>query len=305
MFCFLIAAAIKGLSNYTQNILLIITIILGVLHFTFEIRQLIYSPLSWITDIWNYFDMGAILFSVTTSIVWLQSSAMPVWAVTISILLLEFKFTTFFRAIEFGGTHWAMIIGVIQNSLSFFVIIGFILFAFAHSLYILLRPTNDNLNNSQELNTNMFANLDTALLAVYMMLTGNSFSVSNWSLAENITLTILIILFSFFTTIYLMNLFIGLLSNFIGETNKKELFLLQRAKILSEIELFYMLPYQRRKNNWFPEFIFSLDKLYEVVSKIKNNNWDDDIEKPLLPSTLLKIIQFYDKTNYFDYTILG
>ncbi|RIB00036.1 hypothetical protein C2G38_2235919 [Gigaspora rosea] len=57
MFCFLIAATIKGLSNCTQNLLLIITIILGVLHLTFEIRQFIYSPLSWITDIWNYFGI--------------------------------------------------------------------------------------------------------------------------------------------------------------------------------------------------------------------------------------------------------
>ncbi|RIB15999.1 hypothetical protein C2G38_2038940 [Gigaspora rosea] len=113
----------------------------------------------------------------------------------------------------------------------------------------------DNLNNSEESNTNMFINLDTAYLAVYMMLTGDSSSVSNWSLTDNLTLTFLLILFSFFTTIYLMNLFIGLLSDSISNTNKKELFLFQKAKIISEIELFYMLPYQRRKNNWFPELL--------------------------------------------------
>ncbi|RIB30287.1 hypothetical protein C2G38_2136427 [Gigaspora rosea] len=297
MVCFLIVATIKGLSNYTQNLLLFTTIILGILHLIFEIRQFIYFPLSWISDIWNYFDIGAILFPTLTSIDWLQSSTTPIWAITISILLLELKFITFFRAIEFGGTHWVMIIGVIQHSLSFFVIIGFIMFAFAHSLHILLRQTTDtsnDLNNSEESDTNMFTNLDTAYLAVYMMLTGDSSYLSNWSLTENLTLTILIILFSFFTTIYLMNLFIGLLSNFISETNKKDLFLLQRAKILSEIELFYMLPYQRRKNNWFPEIMFSLDKFYEVVYKIQNNNWDEAFEIPFIPDTLLKIVNLYE-----------
>ncbi|KAF0562004.1 transient receptor potential cation channel subfamily a member 1-like [Gigaspora margarita] len=290
MLSFLIVATIKELSTNTQNLLLITTIILGILHLTFEIRQCIYSPLTWITDIWNYFDIGAILFPVLTSIDWLQSSTTPIWAITISILLLELKFVTFFRTIEFGGTHWAMIIGVIQHSLSFFVIIGFIMFAFAHSLYILLRPISNDLNNSEELNTNMFTNLYTTYLAVYMILTGDSSSLSDWSSTGNLTLIVLVVLFSFFTTIYLMNLFIGLLSNFISETNKKELFLLQRAKILSEIELFYMLPYQRRKNNWFPEIIFyrfSLDKLYDIVTKIQNNNWDDTIEKPYLPNSLL------------------
>ncbi|KAF0556441.1 transient receptor potential cation channel subfamily a member 1-like [Gigaspora margarita] len=296
MLCFLVVATINELSNNTQNLLLIITIILGSLHLTFEIRQCINSPLSWITDIWNYFDIGAILFPVLTSIDWLQSSTTPIWAITISILLLELKFVTFFRAIEFGGAHWAMIIGVIQNSLSFFVIIGFIMFAFAHSLYVLLRPMSNDLNNLEELNTNMFTNLYTAYLAVYMMLTGDSSSLSDWSSTGNLILIVLIVLFSFFTTIYLMNLFIGLLSNFISESNKKELFLLQRAKILSEIELFYMLPYQRRKNEWFPELIFyrfSLDKLYDIVTKIQDNKWDDTIDKPYLPNLLLKIISKY------------
>ncbi|KAF0520693.1 transient receptor potential cation channel subfamily a member 1-like [Gigaspora margarita] len=174
MFCFLIVAMIKELSNNTRNLLLFTTIILGILHLIFEIRQFIYFPLPWITNIWNYFDIGAILFPTLTSIDWLQSSTTPIWAITISILLLGLKFITFFRAIEFGGTHWVMIIEVIQYSLLFFVIIGFIMFAFAHSLRILLRQTIDtsnDLNNLEESDTNMFTNLDTAYLAVYMMLT--------------------------------------------------------------------------------------------------------------------------------------
>ncbi|CAG8799923.1 16608_t:CDS:2, partial [Racocetra persica] len=72
--------------------------------------------------------------------------------------------------------------------------------------------------------------------------------------------------------------------------------------ILSEIELFYMLPHQRRKNNWFPELIFSLDKLYDIITKIQHNNWDDAVT-PFVPNTLLKIIdkdQLKDKENLFQ-----
>ncbi|CAG8734394.1 2263_t:CDS:1, partial [Racocetra fulgida] len=36
---------------------------------------------------------------------------------------------------------------------------------------------------------------------------------------------------------------------------------------------------------------FSLDKLYEIVTKIQNDKWDDDtIEKPFIPNSLLEII---------------
>ncbi|RIB11787.1 hypothetical protein C2G38_77192 [Gigaspora rosea] len=222
MSCFLVVATIEGLYKNTQEQLLVATIILGVLHLTFEIRQFIYSPLTWIASIWNYF----------------------VWAITISTLLLELKFITFFRAIEFGGIAWTMIIGIIENALPFFVMIGFIMFAFAHSLHILLRPKNESNNSlnyeittynitSEESSTNVFTNLITSYFAIYMMLTGDSSYLSNWSLTDNIVLAVLVVLFSFFTTIYLMNLFIGLLNEFIGETNKKELFLYQRAKFIS------------------------------------------------------------------------
>ncbi|CAG8452301.1 1778_t:CDS:2, partial [Scutellospora calospora] len=60
--------------------------------------------------------------------------------------------------------------------------------------------------------------------------------------------------------------------------------------ILSEIELLYMLPYQRRKHDWFPKLIFGLDKLNNIASKIQNNNWDYNIEMPFLSNALLEII---------------
>ncbi|RIB00418.1 hypothetical protein C2G38_1207850 [Gigaspora rosea] len=251
--------------------LLYATIILGILHFTFELRQCIHSPKHWIRDVWNYLDVGAILYPVITSVIWLQTSTLPISGVTISILLLELKFLLLFRNIEIIGVYYSLIFEVANKAVSTFAItLGVIIFSFAHSLYIMIGKTNkvsNDLYNSMNIvsnstsekpstiNSNMFTSLTTAVFAVYMMLTGDSTYLPTWSLIENPTLAFLIIFFSFFTIIYLMNLFIGLLSNFIDETNTKEMFLLQRAKILAEIELFYMLPYQRRKNNWFPELM--------------------------------------------------
>jgi hypothetical protein len=53
-----------------------------------------------------------------------------------------------------------------------------------------------------------------------------------------------------------MNLFIGLLNNAIGKDNDRVSYLVQKAEILAEIELFYLLPPQRRWNAWFPEVMY-------------------------------------------------
>ncbi|KAF0470319.1 hypothetical protein F8M41_025387 [Gigaspora margarita] len=102
---------------------------------------------------------------------------------------------------------------------------------------------------------------------------GDSSYVSSWSLKNNWTLAFLLVIFSFFTTIYLLNLFISLLGNAIDDRNNKESFLQLREEILTEIELFWMLPHQRRKKNWFPEILYykaSVNELKKYVESFEN-----------------------------------
>ncbi|PKK79909.1 hypothetical protein RhiirC2_768633 [Rhizophagus irregularis] len=81
-------------------------------------------------------------------------------------------------------------------------------------------------------NTNLFNWFPTSLLAVYNLLTGDSGSLSSFTYREHSIMTILLVTFTFFTVIYLMNLFIGLLNLAIDDFNKKEEFLLQKAQII-------------------------------------------------------------------------
>ncbi|PKK61438.1 hypothetical protein RhiirC2_760710, partial [Rhizophagus irregularis] len=75
-----------------------------------------------------------------------------------------------------------------------------------------------------------------------------------------------------------MNLLIGLLSNAIEEDNNRVSYLVQKAEILAEIELFYLLPHQRRWQAWFPEVIHyyaDVDKTrIEIKRLIKEGEWD-------------------------------
>ncbi|CAB4478330.1 unnamed protein product [Rhizophagus irregularis] len=76
----------------------------------------------------------------------------------------------------------------------------------------------------------MFIDIRTSLFATYLFLTGDSGALSNWSYLNNPTLT----------------------------------------QILAEIELFYMLPFQRRWKEWFPEIIYYYANLYDIQKEEKH-----------------------------------
>ncbi|KAF0541197.1 transient receptor potential cation channel subfamily a member 1-like [Gigaspora margarita] len=317
----------KSISQTTLSILLYATICLGIWHLFFELRQFIFSPLTYIYSAWNFFDLGAYLCPMISSIIWLQNNVMPTEWATFSTLLLEIKFLLFFRAIEFSGDYFSMILGVAQRGFSFLLILGFIIAAFAHSLHILLRPAidvsldypsystdpNDPWNLATTYNTidsngtieenssliepptattNMFMLMGSAIAAVYIMLTGDTSPISYWDLDNHPALLVLTIIFSFVATIYLMNLFIGVLSNEIDETKTREAYLILRAEILEEIELLYMSPRQRRKENWFPFIIFyecHIIKLREHVMDIQKDKWLG-YKKPYISNNLNEVL---------------
>ncbi|KAF0459573.1 wd-40 repeat protein [Gigaspora margarita] len=275
MCCFLIVSTISKneISWNNQVILLILTIFLGFIHFIFEIRQFIHKPMHYITSPWNWFDLAAILFPTITSIIWLHDITIPVWIITISVFLLEIKFLLFFHVLEYFGTYFAIMIGVAQKFFSFLVVL-------VEGLSLVEIPDD---------NTNMFALFSTSLLAVYFMLTGDSSAVSSWVYKNNWILVFLMVIFSFFTTIYLLNLFISLLGNAVNETNNEESFLQLKCEILSEIELFLMLPYQRRKKNWFPDILYYEVSVHELKKYIKKITGDEEIFQNIFPSVKKKL----------------
>ncbi|GBC03272.1 hypothetical protein RclHR1_05040013 [Rhizophagus clarus] len=54
--CFSAAASIS-LPENIRNQLLIISIILGLIHLSFEVRQLIFNPIKWVHNFWNFFGI--------------------------------------------------------------------------------------------------------------------------------------------------------------------------------------------------------------------------------------------------------
>src|ERR1044072_9837097 len=93
-------------------------------------------------------------------------------------------------------------------------------------------------------------------LTLYFNPLGDQSSLSAWSPKDNTVLIVQMVLFSFLIVVYLMNLFIGLLNMSIEKDNDRASYLVHKAEILVEIELFYLLPFQRRWKHWFPEVIY-------------------------------------------------
>ncbi|RIB28676.1 hypothetical protein C2G38_1396443 [Gigaspora rosea] len=149
-----------------------------------------------------------------------MNGTVSIWAITFSTLFLELKFILFFRFMPFFGSYLAIIMNTIDKVFSFLIIFGLIIFAFAHALYLLLQSTSEISQSSNGSNTNMFKQFGSATLAsFYMIITGDLTPISLWVSNNNTIVMILMVFFSFFILIYLMNLFIGILSNLINDTD--------------------------------------------------------------------------------------
>ncbi|CAG8465583.1 14744_t:CDS:10 [Funneliformis caledonium] len=289
--CFTIAATFSE-EFIPQNIrkqLLLASTILGFVHLTFEIRQFIYSPLKWVRDVWNILDLTAYLLTIGSSIYWYQTNDKNVQLLSVTCLFLDMKFLLFLRAFESFGVYFEIILSVAKRIISFLVVLGIILISFAHAFYILLAledpwnitttySTSDQIGSTDpnpfiiqipDANTNMFSGY------------GDSSALTLWPYKDNKILVIFMILFSFLVVVYLMNLFIGLLNIEIEKDNNRTSYLLQKANILAEIELFYLLPHQRRWKSWFPDEIYYHADVDEVRRRIqeliKNDEWDSII----------------------------
>ena len=69
LLCFAIATSTSPGQLSDENIrsLLITTIILGLIHLNFEVRQFIWNPMKYVSDFWNYFGMILLLLIIISS----------------------------------------------------------------------------------------------------------------------------------------------------------------------------------------------------------------------------------------------
>ncbi|KAF0412145.1 transient receptor potential cation channel subfamily a member 1-like [Gigaspora margarita] len=243
---FIIVATLSHYISWPcQKILLIITTVLGFWHLFIEIRNITFSHKEYFESLWNYLDLGAIISAIITSIIWLINGSVSIGAITFTALLLELKFIIYLRFIRYFGIYLAMI-----------------------------------------MNTADKVQFGSAILAAYyMMITGDSTPVSEWVSNEDIIIMALMMFFSFFILTYLMNLFIGILGNLLGDNKDNHLaYLTLKKEILEEIELFYLSSFQKKNYKWFPyTFFYSvhISEIRKLISCINSDDWEEST-KPII-----------------------
>ncbi|RHZ59940.1 hypothetical protein Glove_360g132 [Diversispora epigaea] len=151
------------------------------------------------------------------------------------------------------------------------IIMGLMVFSFAHILNILLRDTE---NDDYKLFTN-------SIVSVFFIMIGQFDSVGAEIINHNKTIIILLMVFSFSTTILLLNVLIAMMSDVVAETKTtgKRAWLKQKAEVIAEIEMFLMTPEQRKRKDYFPSLIYyhaSPDTIKAYRKSDYENNFNDD-----------------------------
>ncbi|CAJ0903122.1 12258_t:CDS:2 [Entrophospora sp. SA101] len=77
--------------------------------------------------------------------------------------------------------------------------------------------------------------------------------------------------------------------NQIENRNIDEAFFAQKAKIISDIELFYLLPNQRRWREWFPDIIYYWAPVEDIQKKIREIDSSDSKFPPFISKELRKM----------------
>ncbi|GBB85295.1 hypothetical protein RclHR1_11860002 [Rhizophagus clarus] len=154
---------------------------------------------------------------------------------------------------------------------------------FAHAFYI-LSPLCVKTNVSIDFMT---------IISVLRFLTGDPNALSGYWAYLDSSIIILIVLYSFLIIIYLINVFADLLNMAINKDNVRVSYLTQKAKILADIELFCLLPTQRRWKSWFPEVIHyyaDVDKTREkVIEMMSKGEWNTKEFSKLKEDLLIKL----------------
>ncbi|OZJ04675.1 hypothetical protein BZG36_02562 [Bifiguratus adelaidae] len=248
-------------------------IVFSVLFFGQEFRQLMGEGRRYIT-FYNTIDIVTYGLTLAVDIQGANSAAIPATLYSVAVLFSWIKLMLHLRIIRW--LRMALLIDslsrIVGSLLGFWIVLMLTTFAFAYSLWIQSLDTNALLDTyaadaSNALNETETAN-DVRLLVTYQsvwfFLTGN---YSGFQGSKFLYDNILAVIFLITTAVMLMNVLIALISDQVGKSNISEDFQarLQRARVIAQIELYWMLPHERmdpaNERQRFPRDLCYLEEL--------------------------------------------
>ncbi|RUS28434.1 hypothetical protein BC938DRAFT_481892 [Jimgerdemannia flammicorona] len=261
--------------------LLMIVIVMSCAFLLQEFRQLISFGWLYIT-VYNAIDLAAFILPLICGIiVWhpsFEDHNPPRPLKSAAIFILWVQFIIQMRIFKKMGIFLAIVFEIIKEILSFLILMGLIIFAFAHALFVLLREylvedtlptfegkvipegggTNNTLTFQQrpEADTDLFKSFGGALKAVYFFLDRETYTIEGFQ--GNNTLSVFKFIFSLLTGIVLLNILIAMMAEVYGKTmaDGERAWLRQIAGLIAEVEVFMMTPSDRANPDLFPSIIY-------------------------------------------------
>ncbi|RUP50363.1 hypothetical protein BC936DRAFT_139470 [Jimgerdemannia flammicorona] len=231
-------------------------IFLGSLFLCNEIRHMIYyGPKRYFLNAYNFFNLLCYILPITISANSLQVGYMGMQTdlTALTVLLLWLHFLQQLRVFKPIGIFVNIFLSSMRQVIPILAVAFVILLGFGHATWILLGTYEVTPNNS----TNAFGSFSTSLENYYWGITGDFSGLQSWD-GFSTTADVFRFMFTFVAIVYLLNLLIATLVYNYSEAsvNAGISFKLQRAKIIAEIECFWMLPRERRNKVNFPDDIF-------------------------------------------------
>ncbi|KAL4440087.1 hypothetical protein ABPG75_003088 [Micractinium tetrahymenae] len=218
-------------------------------------------------DMWNALDTSTYFIQIAITVMhlgrWWTKSEWLTTALAAQCILLVFRlqwFTQAFQSIRFA---FLPIIKEVWDSLRFFFIfMVLIMWGFACAFYIALRRDEDGPEE--------YSTIITSLLAMFEHQFGDVEMKPMWQSKSPKSATLLAVAYTFVQGTVVINLILGIVINSLDKIMEQQDYkmLLQRARVIDEIESTMPRWMQRRRPEWFPRYVHMLrinpDKLDRV-----------------------------------------
>ncbi|CAG8545549.1 14516_t:CDS:10 [Acaulospora morrowiae] len=250
---------------------MVIVLVGGTLFLLIEIRQMLGQFSEYWLSVYNWLDLAKSIVPMVVAAQFLSDEQPSEKIRGASMLFVYVDLLLHLRVFQVIGIPIFMILAIVRKVGWIIIIMGGMVVSFAHIFFILL--DHDKNKNFQDFGS--------SLVSFYFILIGQYDSVSD-ERDNNRTITILLMLFSFFTAILLLNVLIAIMADVVKETETSGIraWLKQKAEVIAEIEMYMMTSAQRRRKDYFPSLIYyyaNPDNIKAYKKKLVNDDseWEN------------------------------
>ncbi|RUS21628.1 hypothetical protein BC937DRAFT_92039 [Endogone sp. FLAS-F59071] len=248
-------------------------IILSTWLFILELRLLIHMRLNYFLSFYKLLNGAAVVMPWIISLNGIVNNARgPSRFTAFTILILWANFLQQCRIYRTIGLFANVIISVVWSLRSFMLIMLVIVLGFSHALWTALADI------SVPGGPNHYNTFPNSIKYTYYWLTGDTSAIGTFD-GVDLAADVFRVLFSLITVIILLNLLIAMLNDSFNKATEisEKSYLLQLAQVLADVEIFFLLPSERKKI-WFA------DELYFEVNMSRIKQWNkklgDDDKQP-------------------------